>query len=84
MRFILILLFLTGCTQAVPVKPKWPDIPEELTIPCDELKEIPSSKLSDLLLIVTKNYSLYHECQLKDSAWIEWYKSQKEIYNSVN
>lgn len=80
--FILPLLFLVGCSVTVPVKQKFPEVPSELVTPCPELQQVkPTEKLSDVLQVVTKNYSQYHECQIKVDAWIQWYNSQKQIYN---
>ena len=81
---LFILLGLTGCI-ATPVKRTFPTIPASLNTPCEELVEIPkgTDKLSEVLLVVTKNYSLYHECKLKVVTWNDWYKQQKEIFDSV-
>ena len=77
-------LLLTACT-AVPVKREFPKVPELLLQPCVQLTEIPpnTKKLSDVLVTVTNNYSLYHECQIKVETWQQWYKTQKEIFDSV-
>lgn len=84
-RYIALLsLLLTACNPVV-VKPKWPDVPSILTQPCTDLEEIDQSsdKLSDVLIVVTDNYSKYHECKIKLSSWVEWYNTQKEIYDSI-
>lgn len=86
MKYVLILsLLLTGCSTVVPVKQKFPEVPKELLVECPDLKLAPKdeTKLSGVLEVVTSNYSLYHECSLKNDMWIEWYKSQKKIYESV-
>lgn len=77
-------LLLTACT-AVPVKREFPKVPELLLQPCVQLTEIPpnTKKLSDVLVTVTNNYSLYHECQIKVDSWIDWYTQQQKIFNSV-
>jgi hypothetical protein len=36
-----------------------------------------------MLKVVVTNYGQYHECRAKVEAWIDWYKSQKEIHDSV-
>ena len=82
---ILIFAFLvTGCaTVSVPVKAKFPAIPDTLVAKCPELEKIQDdAKLSDMIKIISKNYTSYHECALKHDAIIEWYKVQKTIYES--
>jgi PBP1b-binding outer membrane lipoprotein LpoB len=75
-------VFLTGCSTIVPVKRNFPDAPERLMKPCAELKKIEKSDavLSEVTKIVTENYTLYHECSLKNDAWIEWYNVQKKAF----
>ncbi len=78
---LLTLILLSGCT-VVPVKQKFPDVPAQLLQACPDLKLVePTEKLSDVLKIVTKNYSQYHECQLTVDTWIEWYSLQRELFN---
>jgi hypothetical protein len=78
------LLLLTACS-IVPVKREFPKLPPSLEHPCVALEEVPSNtkKLSEVLITVTNNYTLYHECQLKVDAWMDWYKKQQEIFNKV-
>ena len=86
MKYVLILaLLLTGCSTVVPVKQRFPDVPKELLVECPSLNMVSKdeTKLSGVLEVVTSNYSLYHECSAKNELWIEWYKSQKKIYESV-
>ena len=80
--FILTALLLSGCFATAPVKQKFPEVPSELLQACPELKQVePTEKLSEVLKVVTKNYSQYHECQIAVDTWIEWYNLQKQIYN---
>jgi hypothetical protein len=80
---ILSLVLLFGCTT-VPVKRNFPNIPISLEKSCDELEEVQkTSKLSDVLIVVTNNYTLFHECKIKVETWQLWYKEQKEIFESV-
>ena len=81
---LVLLLPITACT-AVPVKREFPKAPESLMQPCAALNDVPAdtNKLSEVLVTVTNNYTLYHECQLKVDSWIEWHKQQKEIFDSV-
>jgi len=76
------VLFLSGCTVTVPVARKFPDAPETLMKPCSELKKIEKQDpvLSEVIKSVTENYTLYHECALKNESWIEWYNAQKKAF----
>ncbi len=82
---LLSLILLSGCATSVPVAMKFPGAPEQLLTTCAELEKIPPTEeqLSELAKVVTKNYSHYHECRAKVDAWIDWYKKQKEIHDSV-
>lgn len=87
MKRLLILLpfvlLLTGCLD-VPVKRTFPDIPQELVTACPDLKTVDETdKLSDVLKVVTANYGQYNECKIKVDEFIEWYKTQKQIFESV-
>jgi hypothetical protein len=77
-------ILLTACT-AVPVDRKSPSVPVELQQACPDLKTVnpETTKLSDVVNIVVSNYGQYKECQVKVDSWIEWYKNQKEIFESV-
>lgn len=74
-------LFLAGCT-AVPVKQSFPAAPDVIMQRCPDLEQVAAgtTKLSDVLVIVTNNYSKYHQCQVNQDIWIEWYTSQKKIF----
>lgn len=80
---LLVSLLLVGCS-ATPVKRNFPDVPAELTTGCQDLKKVQNgAQLSDVVSTVSTNYSQYHECRNKQDAWNEWYKSQKQIFESV-
>lgn len=80
---VVALTVLTACTTA-PVARKFPDLPPSLTTSCEPLKLVPQTKkLSEVLTVVTENYALYHECEIKVETWMEWYANQKEIFDSV-
>lgn len=84
MKYLLIVLLLAGCSTTVPVKSKFPEVPEKLLQKCPSLQKITEeSKLSDITKTVTINYSTYYECAVKYDAWIEWYQIQKTIFESV-
>ena len=86
MRLLLILpvLLLTGCLVSTPVKRNFPEVPKELMESCPDLKKTESTeKLSEVLKVVVDNYGQYHECKVKVDTWVEWYKTQKDIFESV-
>ena len=82
---IMSLLFLFGCSSFTPTERHWPARPADLKQVCPELKETPddTTKLSEVIKVVTENYATYHECRIKMNAWIEWYDSQKLIFERV-
>jgi hypothetical protein len=83
----IILLALTGCDEkVVPVVIKFPAVPAELLKACPDLNLVDpkTDKLSDVLNVVTDNYITYYECKSKVDDWIEWYNSQKTIFDKVN
>jgi hypothetical protein len=87
MKYIIILsaILLTGCaTVSVPVKAKFPVMPETLLVRCPQLEGVSEdAKLSDISKVIAKNYTTYYECAVKHDGIIEWYKIQKTIYESA-
>jgi len=84
MRYLLLVLILTGCSTTVPVTAKFPDVPERLLVKCPQLEKLENeAKLSDIGKTVTNNYTTYYECAVKNDAFIEWYQTQKRIFESV-
>ena len=85
MKYLLValIIMLSGCSTVVPVKRKFPDAPETLLKSCPELKKIEKDDplLSEVIKSVTQNYTLYHECSLKNEAWIEWNNQQKKTFD---
>ena len=80
---VLMVVMLVGCS-GVPVKRTFPEVPSELMEACPDLKQTqPTEKLSEVLRVVVDNYGQYHECRLKMDTWVEWYKTQKNIFESV-
>ncbi len=75
---------LTGCLfkQPVPIKQVWPDVPKELLEACPDLKLLDpkTDKLSDIVAVVSDNYSTYYDCKARVDDWIVWYNGQKKIY----
>ena len=84
---LLLIFVLCGCASTTPVSVKqpWPEVPDELKEVCPDLKKVDdtTTKLSDVLEVVTDNYTQYKECKVKVDNWIEWYNTQKKIYESV-
>ena len=81
---IALTILLSACTT-VPVDRKFPSIPTELQQVCPDLKTIntETTKLSEVVDIVVTNYGQYKECQVKVDSWIDWYNTQKQIFESV-
>ena len=78
------LILMTGCSTVVPVKSKFPDVPERLMVKCPQLEKVPETPtLSDVAKTITNNYTTYYECAVKHDAFIEWYNIQKNIFESV-
>jgi len=85
MRKLLVIsmLLLSGCA-ATPVARHFPDAPDDLKVACPSLKQTDdTTKLSDVIRVVTENYGQYKECQVKVDTWVEWYNTQKQIFESV-
>jgi hypothetical protein len=80
-----LIVLLSGCATKVPVAMKFPVAPETLLISCKDLEQVKPNEeqLSEMLKVVVTNYGQYHECRAKVDLWIEWYKSQKDIHDSV-
>jgi alpha-L-arabinofuranosidase len=75
---------LSACSTVVPVTMKFPGVPDEIMVACPDLQQQEyTEKLSEVMITVSKNYSQYHECRAKVDAWVAWYNSQKQIYDSV-
>ena len=76
---------LAGCSTPVPVIAKFPNVPADLLEKCPQLKTIDgeTTTFSKLTETVNANYSQYYICANKSDSWIEWYNTQKKIYESV-
>ena len=81
---ILSTVLLTGCYDNF-VERKFPEIYEELKVACPDLQQLDpkTDKLSTVVDSVVVNYSTYYECKVKVDAWIEWYNTQRTIFESV-
>jgi len=94
MRIIIVLLvslFLASCSalQFFNLKPKWPDAASEESLkPCDDLKRFEkknadgSVDLIEFQKLIVENYILHYKCSDKNDSWIDWYTTQKRIYES--
>jgi hypothetical protein len=82
---ILLMPFLLAGCLATPVKRNFPDVPADLKSACPALKEIDptTTKLSTVVEVVSSNYGDYQECKIKVDGWLEWYNTQKTIFESV-
>jgi hypothetical protein len=75
---------LTACVS-VPVQRSFPKVPAELMVSCPPLKVMDpeTTRLSDVVQSVVANYGQYQACDGKVDTWIEWYNTQKTIFDSV-
>ena len=80
-----LLPFLLSACLATPVARKFPEAPGSIAMTaCPQLQKVnDDAKLSDISKTVTVNYATYYECAVKLDAWIDWYKIQREIFESV-
>jgi hypothetical protein len=81
---IVATLILTGCTT-VPVTAKFPTVPDTLKEPAANLKKlnVPNPELSDLITNANDNYAEYYRLRDRYNGWIDWYNTQKQIFESV-
>jgi uncharacterized lipoprotein YmbA len=83
---IIFIVALAGCASTSPSTVKqFPTAATSLMQPCPDLTQVDpaTTKLSDVLVVVTTNYSEYYECKVKVDNWIEWYNTQKTINDNV-
>ena len=80
---IALMVLLTGCST-VHLEQAFPVAPTFLKDSCKNLNTIPegTTKLSDVMAVVSANYSMYHECRLKAETWEDWYQRQKKIFET--
>ena len=86
--FILVIIatVLSGCSVTVPVKHGLADMPQMLIERCPDLMLLPDKeeRLSELIKVVSQNYTLYHECGAKHELLVKWYIEQKQIHDAVH
>ena len=82
---LLLALFLVACSTTVPVRQKFPEVPQALIEKCENLKKIEGDKvaITEMLRVVVQNYGMYYECAAKVDGWQDWYNEQKRIYDSI-
>ena len=80
-----LLILMSGCSTVVPVTVKFPDATDRIKIRCPQLKTLnEEAKLSDVAKTITENYTTYYECAVRNDTWIEWYETQKIIFEKLN
>lgn len=86
---IFLSLSITACssTKLVKVNDPFPEAPKELMKEPVKLTKINLKKgeelsLSELLSVMTDNYSSSSQNAEQIKAWQEWYKTNKEIYDA--
>lgn len=82
---LILLLSVVGCATNVPVVAKFPGVPDDMLKSCPDLVQInpDETKLSSVVEGVVNNYKQYYDCKDKSDNWIEWYQSQKKIFDSI-
>jgi len=89
MKYLVPVLLLAGCgsfrAPPVTVAPQWPDVPPAMMEACPDLKTVDTNteKLSEVLTVVTDNYTQYYLCAGKIDDWNNWYNTQKRIYEKA-
>jgi len=78
-------LSLSACSTTVPVAVKFPEAPgRQAQTACPNLQKLKDdAQLSDVSRTITINYSAYYECAVKTDAWIEWYQTQRRIFEGM-
>lgn len=81
---IIAVLSLVGCSLLPQARPAWPEAPAEIQKPAPDLTPLGKDQhnLSDLIENANINYSEYFALKNKYNAWIEWYNTQKKIYDN--
>lgn len=85
MRILILALFLAGCSTAVPVKQKFPEADPFMMEPAPTLTTLPpdTTELDRLIANSADNYGKYRELVKRYELWQEWYKKQKENFESA-
>ena len=82
---MLVFFVLAGCSTTAPVIARFPEQPSKLVMEgCPNLEKLKdNTKLSDVAKTISINYETYYECAVKVDTWIEWYRIQKNIFESI-
>lgn len=84
---LFLIVSLAGCasTTKTNVSMSFPSATQDLLTTCPDLAVLDpnTQKLSQVLEVVSSNYSQYYDCKVKVDSWIEWYNTQKSISESV-
>ena len=85
MRLLILALFLAGCSTSVPVKQKFPEADPFMMEPAPVLTTLPpdTTQLDQLISNSADNYGKYRELVKRYELWQEWYKKQKENFESA-
>jgi hypothetical protein len=81
-----LIVMITGCATSVPVTMNFPEVPKELTVPAGKLSPLDTNKkieLSDIIENANENAGKYYALREKYNAWIEWYASQRKVFDSI-
>jgi hypothetical protein len=84
---LLSLLALTGCAAHPVIKETFPDPPIGIVQKCPDLATVDNedtAQVSDILSVVTMNYTRYYICAAVVDAWQSWYNSQKVNFDSLH
>jgi starvation-inducible outer membrane lipoprotein len=84
-KLILIsMLLLSGCIS-VPVDRTFPKIPDSFRESVPDLTplSVKNPQLSDIISNANDNYSEYYKLRNRYNEWINWYDTQKKIFESV-
>jgi hypothetical protein len=89
MKYLIILsaVLVASCSTTVPLTPRFPEAPATLLTSCPKQLEIVEGDtvtIVDFTKIVVRNYGTYHECAAKYDSWIEWYQTQKKLWEASN
>jgi hypothetical protein len=82
---VFVIVLLTGCSTAVPIKQKFPEADPFMFEAAPTLEVLPSDTvdLDKLLSNSTENYGKYRELVKRYEMWKEWYIKQKENFDGA-
>lgn len=85
MRLLIFAVLLAGCSTAVPIKQKFPEADPYMLEPAPALTTLPpdTAELDKLISNSADNYGKYRELVKRYELWQEWYKLQKQNFESA-